>query len=600
MKPLPATEAPLPRVLGRWRAELAGFPLDLANALAGPLGLLARWIGHGPTSTEVEGGEPSGYHGLSRRGPYERLVASEWLFADELPEEFDRRAAMSEHLFLELAFRERRSDGRLVALLDPGPQQLGQPRIGQLAALIVLSERARALGVGFAWASLQHRTDTLCEAINASFHRRFLAAASLRATTEDDCAAWHESLFATGDRDPQAPRDAVWMIGGSELAPWARSFEASRLSFRDANSGELEVEYAAPKRPVRRAVLPMPPPEVGVRLLRELATPEVPTRAALEKGPLRLALQPESGLSLSLDGRRLILRHAHGGILAVHIPDMPKQAPGKTRHFSSFDNDALVAVELQGRRLLVITRTVDTLRVHGPTGTSASKFWEVPLGPETTLQLSKVFVLPCWSNLHFSASKPRIAFVDDLGAAWIASTQAVRPVEPGKRVLVHSVRPGFSTLSLVFEAPRSFRVVSDLFGAPREFSSGEVESDTPRAVGGCGLVAVGVEASRARWHVSTLSGFNLQLNVVYGRVVAVAPSTESEVGLLVLEQDQRTFSFISLRQSRRLFLAPERVLSVATCAARSIVAIQTESNACLVYRLPQGDVLTRVEPESAP
>ena len=48
-------------------------------------------------------GEPDGYDGIASRGIYERLVTSEWLLADEEPDEFDRRAAMGEHTFTRLA-----------------------------------------------------------------------------------------------------------------------------------------------------------------------------------------------------------------------------------------------------------------------------------------------------------------------------------------------------------------------------------------------------------------------------------------------------------------------------------------------------------------
>ncbi len=43
---------------------------------------------------------PDGYDGIGRRGSYDRLLASEWLIHDELPDEFLRRVVSGEHAFL--------------------------------------------------------------------------------------------------------------------------------------------------------------------------------------------------------------------------------------------------------------------------------------------------------------------------------------------------------------------------------------------------------------------------------------------------------------------------------------------------------------------
>ena len=45
------------------------------------------------------GGEIDGYAGLARRGDFERLLLSEWLLADEMPDEFIRRATSNELAF---------------------------------------------------------------------------------------------------------------------------------------------------------------------------------------------------------------------------------------------------------------------------------------------------------------------------------------------------------------------------------------------------------------------------------------------------------------------------------------------------------------------
>lgn len=96
----------LPGGLASWAPQLAVLPSDLALALAPWVGRIALAVGSLAASQSQRSGEPDGYSGLSRRGSYERLVTAEWGVADLFPDEFLRRAAAGEHLFLDLARSE--------------------------------------------------------------------------------------------------------------------------------------------------------------------------------------------------------------------------------------------------------------------------------------------------------------------------------------------------------------------------------------------------------------------------------------------------------------------------------------------------------------
>src|SRR5579872_426249 len=93
----------LPRALQPWAPYLQLMPAEQVAAIAPIVQRLDSAIG--PLRVQARGGagDPDGFDGLSRRGGYDRLLLSEWLLADEMPEEFARRAAMSEHAFLQLA-----------------------------------------------------------------------------------------------------------------------------------------------------------------------------------------------------------------------------------------------------------------------------------------------------------------------------------------------------------------------------------------------------------------------------------------------------------------------------------------------------------------
>src|SRR5262245_5641181 len=96
----------LPRSLAPWSHQLSIFPRETSLAIGPLVQRIALAIGPMISRSSSVAGDPDGFSDLARRGSYERLVASEWLLAEEAPEEFLRRAAMGEHIFLKVARRE--------------------------------------------------------------------------------------------------------------------------------------------------------------------------------------------------------------------------------------------------------------------------------------------------------------------------------------------------------------------------------------------------------------------------------------------------------------------------------------------------------------
>ena len=110
------------------RSKLALFPEEHAQALGAMVQRLSALIGR-MNATYFHGVDPDGFDGVEQRGEYHRLLTSEWLLAEEVPDEFLRRAAMNEHLFLRLARNEPQGGRRTLVFLDAGPMQLGSPRL---------------------------------------------------------------------------------------------------------------------------------------------------------------------------------------------------------------------------------------------------------------------------------------------------------------------------------------------------------------------------------------------------------------------------------------------------------------------------------------
>src|SRR5688500_18193064 len=95
-----------PRSLAPWAPYLNIFPRELSMGLGAMVQRMASAIGSMRSRAVVGTSDIDGFDGIARRGSYEKLVASEWVLADEMPDEFARRATMGEHLFLDLARRE--------------------------------------------------------------------------------------------------------------------------------------------------------------------------------------------------------------------------------------------------------------------------------------------------------------------------------------------------------------------------------------------------------------------------------------------------------------------------------------------------------------
>jgi hypothetical protein len=145
----------LPPLLQPWTAWLSLFPDDLAQTLGQLLLRLQPLLGPLHRHSARMAVEPAGIGDIVRRGSYDRLLASEWALADSVPEEFLRRAANGELLFMGPEPANSETSLRCVALFDAGPAQLGEPRLAHLALFILLARRAELAGAAFHWGILQ-------------------------------------------------------------------------------------------------------------------------------------------------------------------------------------------------------------------------------------------------------------------------------------------------------------------------------------------------------------------------------------------------------------------------------------------------------------
>ncbi|KOU26607.1 hypothetical protein, partial [Streptomyces sp. WM6368] len=89
----------LPAALAPWAGTLSAITPELAVAFGPLLHRLDALVGEREPVADLVG-DPDGLGGLARSGRPDQLLASEWLLAEEYPEEFLRRLVDGELLHL--------------------------------------------------------------------------------------------------------------------------------------------------------------------------------------------------------------------------------------------------------------------------------------------------------------------------------------------------------------------------------------------------------------------------------------------------------------------------------------------------------------------
>lgn len=251
----------LPQALEPWSEWLGWFAPELLPGFADLLGRINPVLG--PLRGRQQNGvpEPDGLGDLQRRGPYERLLSSEWLLAEEVPDEFLRRAAGGEHLFVAPQYRAHQANALIVVLFDAGPLQLGASRLVHVALLILLARRAREAGAQFRWGILQ-ATPRLYELDSVAQIKRLLDQRVFACVSAAHWQAWSEWLgqqelaagecWAVGQRLPIDANDPLC----SHRVQVQRDLDGSALSFEVLGSGRARLQ------------LPMPDNAAAMGLLR--------------------------------------------------------------------------------------------------------------------------------------------------------------------------------------------------------------------------------------------------------------------------------------------------------------------------------------------
>jgi hypothetical protein len=404
----------LPHHLTPWAPHLALFPEDIALAL-GPLVVkLSQLIGAARMDHGREG-TPDGYDGIDRRGPYERLLASEWLIHDEIPDEFLRRVVSGEHSFLRRLYRHEAEGRRSIALFDSGIDQLGAPRIAHLAALIVLAQRADRVRANFAWGILQEPDGALHASVTEDAVRTLVDSRCTGRVSDGDIARWMAV-------DGVAGASEIWLVGPERLTQenavqQPGRHQASVLAVSDVLAPEtpprikVTVSGSQGRRP-RTVTLDVPEQRAAAQLLRD---PFGKAVAARHKVLARLDVR--SAMVFSADGRRLYLHTADGGLLIVQVPNSPRATVGGPTEAAHLGAPVLaVGAFLLNKRSVVVCRQGDQAVVHllhkrGMTVGLSARFGGMPAGTDDGV-LRPLGILAAGRHMCFLDADGHLVLID--------------------------------------------------------------------------------------------------------------------------------------------------------------------------------------------
>lgn len=370
------TEPAWPKALEAWEPELRVFARDLIGQLATLSERIANAIGPLRVSTERRSDEPNGYSALTRRGPYERLLASEWALQLEEPDEFIRRASTGEQLFVELERRSPAVSLEAWLLLDTGPAQLGAPRIAHLAALVAFTRRARDAGIALRWAPLWSFERPAHEKLNPATLQNWLGARTAYDPHDGVLGQWASQWPERDDVE----RD-VWLAGGPQSAQLALARGWSSLVVDDSQgdgSTSLELRVTpVRKRRTTKLTLTLPDSPTQVRLLRDPFDWNRPKPAPAPPrprgNPQPIALQPSTDLVFSHDGHRLLARTESGSVVAIPMRNTARAGYGWPTVAVLPPQTSLVAAVWSSRR-------ARALAVARPDGSIFVSDWEGRMG----------------------------------------------------------------------------------------------------------------------------------------------------------------------------------------------------------------------------
>ncbi|GAA4596852.1 hypothetical protein GCM10023194_70080 [Planotetraspora phitsanulokensis] len=337
----------LPTGLSPWTESLSHLTPDLALALGPLVRGVDRLVSSQDRARPGPGGL-DGFEGVTTHGHPELMLVSEWLLADEAPDEFLRRAAHRELLHLAPAVRTPAARGRVAVLADTGPGQAGAGRLVQLACMIVLHRRAATLGTTLAVGILGREPGDWHTGDLPELLKTWLDGRGDAEPDSGDVAAWTHDV---------ADGDDVWILTGPRLSSKLHG-RRRVVSSRESAWGEHGATHVRVTCDGDGAELALPPGPIAVRALRGAEFRREPAAAGNPEvpGALRFPIFPSSA-------RRILARGTTSAeLVSIHVPRTPGRGPVR-RRLHRLEGPVLAA-SILGKRIVALIESDHRLRVQ--------------------------------------------------------------------------------------------------------------------------------------------------------------------------------------------------------------------------------------------
>jgi hypothetical protein len=592
----------LPESLQPWRDWLDWFSGDLATEMGELVFRLHPLLGRYRGGRQKGTAEPDGLGDLHKRGSYERLLSSEWLIAEEVPEEFIRRATTGEHLFLAPRPRAQETEKLIVALFDSGPLQLGAPRLVQLAMWILLARRAREVGGTLLWGVLQAEP-ALQDANSPEHLRQLLKARRFEAVHPTHYERWQKWIAEEALRPGE-----LWLLGAEQAASMVQQLGASHqlIASLDILTDGLDVQI---KEGVanRRLVLPLPDKTRARRIFEGIF--QAGDRAPMNSSggsPCNLSITLPPVLSLA-GGHVAVPLLDESGVMVFNIPQKAIHRPGKARQQLLPKQFKPLAFSFIGKTLGILLSGNDQLcfhqlgkhrvqqrppreqfeappgqahylpaaRLYGAPSPGSERFYVLDRGGRLVYWQGKAKDSPVDESLYLHAS-------DVLAMAQIHSSQLVYISNERGSLVVHRLGSGH-TKPWYCWLNNTASVKEVLFGAGILWRAG---------FGACGL-RIGDDSAQ-HWMIyapSLEAGQNfhiLEISLPNGwrAIGLVHLPEESSFALLALNPVRNQLVLCSTKARETLYACSAAVTRYCVCPVNGLVAMTTLARQLIVYDVP--------------
>jgi hypothetical protein len=583
----------LPRSLAPWAQQLKIFPEEISPAIGAMAQKIAAFVSPLRSLEEVSDREPNGYDGVTGRGIYERLLLSELALADEVPEEFIRRAVMGEHLFLNLARVAPSAKRTSVVLFDAGAEQLGTPRIAHLAALIVLARRAEAAKAVFAWGVLQDKEFVTFAEVTESNVLNLLEARTAQNVNSEQLKQWREKLA-----EQEAVAD-VWLVGSDDLKTFEESKGFSVLSVEDVlepRARQLQVSVKPASGAERQTVLELPEESICTRLLRN--------PFEVHKQPEKVSLAGNlSSFFFDDNGGKIFARGDAKSVLYIGVPNSPNAEIGNPRRYRlTNENEILLAAGRLGKSIATLSLTeAGHLRLDYPKHGN----FQLPVGnysldgaefflPDDNHTLFPIYNVRFPNSPFFQAAvkdaKNNLFLLnkaDDIGKdlvgrAFLTATNVLAAARLENRFVFVGFETATKAAQIVSYGEQTQKRQLPFANAAQAFFGRGIYLASKNF----GLLALG--DAENHFAIITEGGDRYTDASPESTVVGVFfdSSFSPEVGLVELEDNRRTLNFnVGRKYNKQIFISDEEIVKIVFSHRSPVFAYKTVSGKVVIFSL---------------